>query len=926
MPARSSDSDVSAAAAGSVGSRILLLAISLATGVLAARVLGPHDRGVVAVVLACASIFGALLSLGMETGNLRYAGGSGAAHRRTVWRTLRHVGSVGVGAATAWGVLAVLVGPAVRFGLDPVTFGLTLALGPVVLLSALLGTAEIGRSRASVYNMTVIGGLVVYGLLLAVLAGVGRAETDTVIGAYLVGQASGALVLLVRALPLDRDPGPPRDATAYWSFSRRAYAPNLAQFAMVRSQVPTLHLLAGAGAVGVYSVAVPFAEMLLVLPVALSLILVPAVAHGGADWHTVRRMSMRTLLITAAGAALLAAGAPLVFPLLFGPQFAPAVPVLWAMLPGLIVLAVARTAQSYLTALDRPGPTTLAAVSATAAGLLAMVLLTPRFGAPGAGLAVSAGYTLYGLVVGWAFLGCRPDRHPRRDTTSGETHRTGRRASPGTRDRVRLRFAPARAGVMIAGTAAGVVLAGTAAGVVTVQDTTLLLRLAAFALLVLVIARPGIGLYCVAVAVPASQLPLDVAPTTTHLLTLILCTVIGTLLNGRLARRGAPAILIVAGLTCLLALGVTTGNQPDQAFRSVAAIAIPLACIPLVDSARTRSRHVLLVFAAAAAAVGLVHARLALIGVPALVKENPDVADSLSSLNHNTWGPMLLLALAVLLGGIRSGMSRAARALTVAGTIAVIVSVVLSYSRSTYVGGALLLLCFVIQRRRTVALALTGMVVVITVGLTGIQLVPDGVAERISYTTVDGRLDSSSSVRLDLWASALRMAADHPLVGVGFQNFRAHLPAYFQPEVTGSVVDVQLANLNHAHNTYLTVLSQTGLVGALLVGGLLFLVIRQVRRRLRAGDPTADAAVLGMVAVGACSLFGEPLLTLPVLIPFVLLLAIATRRPRTEPGEAPDSRPARPRQPVRQSRPVPAPGPGAQDAGRSRANVDKVLI
>ncbi|MEU8111831.1 O-antigen ligase family protein [Micromonospora sp. NPDC048947] len=915
--ARVSEQSVSAAAAGSVGTRVVLLAISLATGVLAARVLGPHDRGVVAVVLACAAIFGALLTVGMETANLRYAGASVAAHRRTVWWSLRHVATVGVGVAAAWGALALVVGPAVRIGLDPVTFALALSLGPVVLLSSLLGTAEIGRSRASVYNWTVIGGLLVYGLLLVALAVTDRADTDTVIGAYLVGQVCAAAVLLVRALPLSRHPGTPQDAAAYRAFARRVYAPNLAQFAMVRSQVPAIHLVAGAGAVGVYSVAVPFAEMLLVLPVALSLILVPAVAHGGADWHTVRRMSVQTLLITAVGAGLLAAVAPLAFPLLFGRQFAEAVPVLWAMLPGLIVLAVARTAQSYLTAVDRPGPPTLAAVSAAIGGLLAMVVLIPRFGTLGAGFAVSAGYVLYGLVVGWAFLDHRPVQGRRNGPTRMTTERGGRHARPTTRDRDSLLPAWGRA--------AGVLVAGVAAGVVAVQDTSLLLRLAALAVVVLVITVPGFGLYCIALAVPASQLPIaPAASSTTPLLALILCTLVGTLLRGRTTRRSTPAVLIVAGLTCVLALGVTVGGQPNQAFRSVAAIAIPLACIPLIDTARARSRSVLLVFAVAATGVGLFHAALALIGTPVLAEENPALAESLSSLNHNAWGPMLLLALAVLLARLRPGVSGTARVLTVAGIAAVVVSVVLSYSRSTYIGGALLLLCFVIQRRRTVALALTGIVVVLTVGLTGVQLVPDQVAERIAYTTVDGRLDSSSSVRLDLWLSALRMAADHPLAGVGFQNFRTHLPEYFQPEVTVAAVDVQLDSLNHAHNTYLTVLAQTGLVGVLLVGGLLFIVIRQTRRRLRDGDQSAEAAVLGMAAVGGCSLFGEPLLTLPVLIPFVLLLAVATARSQAEPKRVTDRRPAGAKHSVR-TRPAWTPGQSGYGARRGRSTADKVL-
>ncbi|MEU8044021.1 O-antigen ligase family protein [Micromonospora echinofusca] len=857
---------VAATAAGTVGTRLAMLAITLVTGVLTARLLGPQDRGQVAVSFAGASIFAALCTTGRETANLRFTGTSSAMHRFAVQLSLRYVVTAGFAAAMAWGVLGLALWPAARVGLDPATFGLTLVVAVVALLSSLLGTAEIGRTRAATYNLVMIGSLLVFAVLLGVLAVTGRATPVTVVASYLVGQACGAAALLLRARPVRSRQDDVVERAAYQAFARRAYLPNLAQFAMGRSQVPMIQLLAGSTAVGIYSVALPFAELLLILPVALSLVLVPAVANGHADWATVSRLALRTLLITTAGATVIAAGAPIVLPLLFGDEFAGAVPVLWALLPGLAILSVARTMQSYLTAVDRPASTTVAAVLASVAGLAAMMVLIPPYGAVGAGAAVSIAYAGYALVVVPAFRSARPERAARRGVAGAHRHRKPH----GSR-----RVLPVVAG------AAGAVVAGLGAGVLSGLDGATLLRIAGAAAILCCLVFPWVGLYLLAAAVPASQLPAPVVPGTTALLVVLLCCLVGTLLRGGPLPRGHGLVLLTGGLIVFLVVGVMLAGHLDRAANSLIALAITLVAVPVVATATVtvHGRRSLLTFAAGCTVVAAAHAAVGLIGWASEAAAAQAANEPHELLNHNAWGPMLVVALAVLLARVGADGPARSRLCAAVGVAVILAGIGFSYSRSSYLGALVVLLWFVGRRRYAVPVLAVGTLAVTAVVGNGLRLLPETILDRIEYTTASGRLDGSSSVRLDLWASALRMAAEHPLSGVGFLGFSERLPAYFSQQMTEAGTDVHLDLLQHPHNTYLMVLAETGLIGAALVVALLVLVVRAIRHHQRVGGSwTAEAGLLALAGIGASSLFGEPLLTLPVLAPFLLALAVAVRR------------------------------------------------
>jgi O-antigen ligase len=94
--------------------------------------------------------------------------------------------------------------------------------------------------------------------------------------------------------------------------------------------------------------------------------------------------------------------------------------------------------------------------------------------------------------------------------------------------------------------------------------------------------------------------------------------------------------------------------------------------------------------------------------------------------------------------------------------------------------------------------------------------------------------------RWPLWQVALEMARERPLLGHGWGTFAGLAPAY-RARPTGVYYD-------HAHNDYLEVLAETGIVGLALLLWLVVLFARRLAASL--GKPLTDAQRRVIVALG----------------------------------------------------------------------------
>ncbi len=206
--------------------------------------------------------------------------------------------------------------------------------------------------------------------------------------------------------------------------------------------------------------------------------------------------------------------------------------------------------------------------------------------------------------------------------------------------------------------------------------------------------------------------------------------------------------------------------------------------------------------------------------------------------------------------GLWLGFYAAATAIITAGLLA-------SWSRGAWLGAAAGVLVVLVMRSRRAAIlsavAALALGVVVLLGAFTPDALPQPVVERVqdipAYFGLTDVLsqpvtDENFSVveRIAHWVAAQRMWAQSPWFGVGPGNYAAVYPSVRLPQWEEA--------LGHAHNIYLNVLGESGLVGLAAYVALWLTVIVFLWQRAQAARQagTADGRWLAAVAIGGLGL------------------------------------------------------------------------
>jgi putative inorganic carbon (hco3(-)) transporter len=158
------------------------------------------------------------------------------------------------------------------------------------------------------------------------------------------------------------------------------------------------------------------------------------------------------------------------------------------------------------------------------------------------------------------------------------------------------------------------------------------------------------------------------------------------------------------------------------------------------------------------------------------------------------------------------------------GLLAILVTsaaaVILTNSRGCSMALAAVVLCLIFRSKRKVAAIV---LLALAIG-PGIYLANDRYFRRMA-TIEHYEQENSAAGRLQLWKAAIAMWADYPLLGVGLgsRNFTALAGKYLGQD-----------NDLVAHNSYLQMLADSGIIAFLIYCGLLFGTIAWLEKSLRA--------------------------------------------------------------------------------------------
>jgi O-antigen ligase len=178
--------------------------------------------------------------------------------------------------------------------------------------------------------------------------------------------------------------------------------------------------------------------------------------------------------------------------------------------------------------------------------------------------------------------------------------------------------------------------------------------------------------------------------------------------------------------------------------------------------------------------------------------------------------------------------------------------------------------------RRVAARAALGFVLIVAFFLGAIFFGGEGALARFVGTV---NADDPSTGRVEFWRATAHIIRDHPLTGVGLGAFGVAYSGYDQ-------TNGRVYRLEQAHNDYLQIVSDAGVVGAALALAFVALLFRAGFRRMASRDAqrrgVALGALTGCFAVLVHSFFDFTLHTTSNALLFLMLAALATLGSRVE--------------------------------------------
>lgn len=385
--------------------KILMIVLRLARNAIIARVLGPTDRGLLALITSIPEVI-------MTIGNLGYSNSAawklaqpGTQPRQVMGAVLAFIAVIGSLCAliSLWVVENPWLLRDDTAGLTDWRWIIALAI-PLFLVKTIHHNLMLVRDQVSQANLINLNESLLPLVFFLLLWGV--ADMGGLAASVYSWFAALLLLALWTTLPL-KDLFPPqwdRDThRALLGYGVRGHFDTLFQKLLLRIDYFFVSGLVGATALGYYAMATAAAELLLILPNAVTFPLYSFLMRNHRDdKRAVTPKVLRIMLfVMVLGALCLWAVGDWLIQLLFGEAFLPAYPALVWLLPGMVALGYCSLIRLDLLGENHPGSVSVISGVCVALNVVLNLVLTPRFGIEGTAAAATTVYVLAAVALAW---------------------------------------------------------------------------------------------------------------------------------------------------------------------------------------------------------------------------------------------------------------------------------------------------------------------------------------------------------------------------------------------------------------------------------------------------------------------------------------------------------------------------------------------
>lgn len=396
---------VASAFAVTIAASFGTILLSLVSGVLTARLLGPEGRGQVAGIQSWILTIAWLPAMGFGQAMVYFQSKGEAPPARVLSTTLVAIpvlGAVGV----AIGQLALPLGFSAQTSE-------TLNLARIFLCTVpfILGT-EAGWAVLMANKRFAFLGIIRLlqpFLYVAILLFLWVFDDFTPFSVLAAQAASYALTLAVAFIRLGYVVGLTKPkwslARSGFSYGLRLQGVTLGSLVASRLDVMLLPAFVGATDLGYYAIAVNVASMVMTLFGSLQMVVFPVASgkEGGASIAIVERGVRLSLLGSAACVVVLAITAPWLISLVYGADFVASVGPMQLLLPGLVLWSATSVLAAGLQAVGRPGSASIAQLGGLVITVVGLAVSLTPFGIYGAAATSSVAYTV-SFVFSWIAL------------------------------------------------------------------------------------------------------------------------------------------------------------------------------------------------------------------------------------------------------------------------------------------------------------------------------------------------------------------------------------------------------------------------------------------------------------------------------------------------------------------------------------------
>lgn len=392
--------------------RVSILGINIFAAIVHARWLGPEGVGILA-------LFALIQNISFRFGNLGFGSGFSyfMAKQQATAKELTRFSWVISLTMTLLSCILLALFWKTKWSpwreLPPAIFYLGFITIPLFYLKNYFQRILSGQLRIKVVNVSEIISAICYIPLMSVLV---IFLSWGIMGAVIANIAAQTIVMLYLNWCLKKSSAQETGSGAFaagiplikaiWNYGRWSYLIFFLNFFQEQLPLMILTYFYPAAVVGFFSMGRNLMMRTQLLPQSFAQVLFPFTAAAEAQEATKRTNTLcrHFLIFMGAGVVVLGVVAQPIIVLLFGEAFLPAVTVLYALLPAILLYPLTQFLPVHVAAFGNPRIVFIRNLIATPACLLFCLLLVPPFGAIGAALSLSAMYALLALLNLFIYL------------------------------------------------------------------------------------------------------------------------------------------------------------------------------------------------------------------------------------------------------------------------------------------------------------------------------------------------------------------------------------------------------------------------------------------------------------------------------------------------------------------------------------------